>query len=152
MRPLAQTMKALRGTNAGTDLPRLVASTSVAMGPWPATRTRFGRVIDNGNVTLGATAARRADLAAILNTAPASRANARDDEPPQQTLDVVDRWRQARAGRRELDGRPTHPVALKRRRAAAARLRPKLPTSSPRSRTSRRRPGRHAAFARSPRP
>jgi phospholipid/cholesterol/gamma-HCH transport system substrate-binding protein len=91
MRPLAQTMKALRGTDAGTDLPRVVARTSVAMGALARDENALGRVIDNGNVTLGATAARRADLAAILNTAPASLRETRATMSRlTQTLDVVD--------------------------------------------------------------
>jgi virulence factor Mce-like protein len=66
---LARGLPALRGSTPG-DLRALVSRTSRAMGALARDEAALGGVIEHGQVALGATAARRADLAAILNTAP----------------------------------------------------------------------------------
>jgi virulence factor Mce-like protein len=72
MRPLGRAMGAMRGTQPGTDLPRLVAGTSRAMGALTRDEAALGGLIDHADVALGVTAARRADLSATLATAPAT--------------------------------------------------------------------------------
>jgi virulence factor Mce-like protein len=72
MQPLGRAMGAMRGTQPGTDLPRLVAGTSRTMGALTRDEVALGGLIDNAGVALGVTAARRADLAATLASAPAT--------------------------------------------------------------------------------
>jgi len=70
MRPLGRAMKAMRGTEPGQDLPRLIAGTSRAARALARDEAALAGLIDHGNVALGVTAARRADLASTLRTAP----------------------------------------------------------------------------------
>jgi phospholipid/cholesterol/gamma-HCH transport system substrate-binding protein len=91
MRPLGGAMEALRGTEAPTDLPRVIAGTSRAAAGLARDEAALGGLIDSGRVALGVTAARSADLAATLNTAPAAMHQARTTMTRLvSTLDVLD--------------------------------------------------------------
>lgn len=91
MRPLARGMRAFRGSDPGRDLPALVATTSRAMGALARDEVALRGVIDHGQVALGATAARRADLAATLADAPATMQDTRTTLTRlETTLDTLD--------------------------------------------------------------
>jgi len=72
MRPMARGLSALRGSRPGADLPTLVASTSRAMAALAHDEAALAGVIDHGNVALGVTAARRAELASTVASVPAA--------------------------------------------------------------------------------
>jgi len=91
MRQVARGTRGFRGTIPGQDLPRLISSTSRAMAALARDETALAGVIDHGNVALGVTAARRADLAQTLDTAPAALREARTTmQRLIATLDEVD--------------------------------------------------------------
>jgi ABC-type transporter Mla subunit MlaD len=91
MRPLSRGVRALRGQQPGTDLPRLIARTSRMMGALARDEVALRGVIDNGNIALGATAAHSADLAATVNTAPAAMRETRTTLARlETTLDILD--------------------------------------------------------------
>jgi phospholipid/cholesterol/gamma-HCH transport system substrate-binding protein len=128
MEPLSRALEAMRGTQPGTDLPRLVLQTSKAMGALARDENALGGVIDSGNVALGATAARSADLSATVNTAPAAMAETRTTMARlEQTLNAVDPLAERLIpGAQRLDGAAQRTqVALK---AAVPLLRDLRPT------------------------
>jgi len=111
-------------------------------------------VIDNGNVTSG-DAARRADLAAILNTAPASLRETRATMTASRRRSTWStRWPTGCAGRREARRRAQRTqVALNAAVPLLRDLRPTLRDLKPAVATSRRRPGpARPPSRRSPRP
>lgn len=72
MRNLAAGLPGLRGTNPGTDLPGLVASTNRWMGALARDDASLGSLVDNGAVALGVTAANQLDLGSSFDQAPAA--------------------------------------------------------------------------------
>jgi virulence factor Mce-like protein len=91
MRPLGRATAAMRGTQPGTDLPRLVAGSSRAMGALTRDEVALGGLIDNADIALGVTAARRADLAATLASAPGTLRDTRATMTRlESTLDQLD--------------------------------------------------------------
>jgi virulence factor Mce-like protein len=77
MRPLVPGLQAFRGTEPGQDLPRLVEETHRLMATTAASEAQLGDMIDSGAVTLGVTAARNADLGAMVQQAPPAMAQTR---------------------------------------------------------------------------
>jgi virulence factor Mce-like protein len=71
MREVSPAMRALRGSRTG-DLNRLVTGTSRAMGALARDEHALGGLIDSAAVTLGVTAAKRAELGGAIAAAPAS--------------------------------------------------------------------------------
>ncbi|HEX4107743.1 MAG TPA: MlaD family protein [Solirubrobacteraceae bacterium] len=69
MRNLAPALQAIRGTQPG-DLTNVITSTSQVAAEAAKDEVALGNLIDNGAVALGVTAARSADLASTVNTAP----------------------------------------------------------------------------------
>jgi virulence factor Mce-like protein len=129
MAPLSRTLQAFRGTSPGTDLPSLVRTTSVTMDALARSEAALAGVIDHGQVALGATAARSADLSAILNTAPAALSETRATMSRLNgTLDAVDPLATALiGGASRLDGAAARTqVALRAAVPLLADLRPTL--------------------------
>jgi len=90
MRGAMKGLPGLRGEKAG-DLPKLVASASRALGELSRDEVALGDLVTGGAGALGVTAARRADLAATVNTAPAAMRQTRSTLVRlEQTLDEVD--------------------------------------------------------------
>jgi virulence factor Mce-like protein len=90
LRQLAPGMRRLRGTQAG-DLTNLVRSTSRMMGALSHDELALGRVVTSGRVALGVTAARRADLAGMLQEAPGAMRETRTTMVRlRSTLDLLD--------------------------------------------------------------
>ncbi|WP_205699629.1 MlaD family protein [Conexibacter sp. SYSU D00693] len=130
---LAGGVSALRGSATG-DLTRLVRSTSRALRALAADDDALAGTVEGAEVVLGVTAARRADLAGVLDRAPAAE---------RRTITTMARLRgtlgrldplaaQLRPGARRLDDavgavRPALDVAdplLRRARPLLSRLRP----------------------------
>jgi virulence factor Mce-like protein len=90
LRQLAPGMRRLRGTQAG-DLTTLVRSTSRMMGALSRDELALGRLVTSGRVALGVTAARRADLAGMLQEAPGAMRETRATMVRlRTTLDLLD--------------------------------------------------------------
>lgn len=90
MRAAAEGLPGLRGENGG-DLPKLVADASRALGELSRDEVALGGLVTGGAGALGVTAARRADLAATVTTAPASMRETRATLVRlERTLDEVD--------------------------------------------------------------
>jgi virulence factor Mce-like protein len=103
LRQLAPGMRKLRGTQAG-DLTNLVRSTSRALGALSHNEVALGRLVTSGRVALGVTAARRADLAGMLEQAPRAMRETRATMVRlRTTLDALDPLaKQLRPGARKL--------------------------------------------------
>jgi virulence factor Mce-like protein len=103
MREVSPAMRALRGTRTG-DLNRLVVGTSRAMGALASHENALGGLIDSGAVSLGVTAAQRAQLGTAIAAAPASLRQTRATmRRLRTTLDVLDPLAaQLRPGARRL--------------------------------------------------
>lgn len=97
-------LPALRGTETG-DLTRLVRNSARTMGALARAEGTLPALIDSGAVTLGVTAARRADLGELLREAPeAQREIQRTMVRLVATLDELDPLAEAmRPGARALD-------------------------------------------------
>jgi virulence factor Mce-like protein len=90
MREVSPAMRALRGSHTG-DLNRLVTGTSRAMGALARDEHALGGLIDSAAVTLGVTAAQRAELGTTIAAAPASLRQTRATmQRLRGTLDVLD--------------------------------------------------------------
>jgi virulence factor Mce-like protein len=90
MREVSPAMRALRGTRTG-DLNRLVVGASRAMGALASHEDALGGLIDSGAVSLGVTAAQRAQLGTAIAAAPASLRQTRATmQRLRSTLDVLD--------------------------------------------------------------
>lgn len=90
MRAAAEGLPGLRGENGG-DLPKLVANASRALGELSRDEVALGGLVTDGAGALGVTAARRADLAATVTTAPGTMRETRATLARlEQTLDEVD--------------------------------------------------------------
>jgi virulence factor Mce-like protein len=90
LRDAARGLRPLTGTQPD-DLSNLVSRTSRALGALARNEQALGGVLDNGRVAVGATAARRADLAATVNTAPAALRDTRTTMARLRgTLDALD--------------------------------------------------------------
>jgi virulence factor Mce-like protein len=90
LRNAARGLKPLTGTQPN-DLRNLVGRTSRALGALARNEQALGGVLDHGQVALGATAARRADLAALVNTAPGALRDTRTTMSRLRvTLDTLD--------------------------------------------------------------
>jgi ABC-type transporter Mla subunit MlaD len=109
LRQLAPGLRRLRGTQAG-DLTNLVRSTSRMMGALSRDELALGRVVTSGRVALGVTAARRADLAGMLQEAPGAMRETRTTMVRlRTTLDALDPLAtQLRPGARTLAPAATH--------------------------------------------
>ena len=70
MHNLAAGLPGLRGTQPGTDLPSLIASTNRWMGAVAAEDTTLGTMVSSGATALSVTAANRIDLGATFDNAP----------------------------------------------------------------------------------
>jgi virulence factor Mce-like protein len=105
MRAVAPGVRALRGDRPG-DLPGLVRGTSRALRALSASQSDLAGLIDSAAVTLGVTAARRADVGRTLDLAPAAMADTRATMTRlRATLDTLDPVaRKLTPGARELDG------------------------------------------------
>jgi virulence factor Mce-like protein len=68
--PVTPAMQAFRGTRPGNDLPDLAKSAATTLASLSVDESALGGLIDGGAMVLGVTAARRADLAALLQRAP----------------------------------------------------------------------------------
>jgi len=129
MAPLGRALEAFRGTDPGADLPTLVRTTSQATDALARDEAALAGVIDHGQVALGATAARRADLSAILGTAPLALRETRATlDRLNGTLDVVDPLASDLIpGAQRLDGAAARAqVALRAAAPLLADLRPTL--------------------------
>lgn len=90
MREISPAMRALRGSRTG-DLNRLVTGTSRAMGALARDERALGGLVDGAAVTLGVTAAQRAELGSTIAAAPASLRQTRATmQRLRGTLDVLD--------------------------------------------------------------
>lgn len=90
MRSAAAGLPGLRGETPG-DLPKLVANASRALGELSRDEVALGGLVTSGAGALGVTAARRADLASTVTTAPAAMRETRNTLVRlEQTLDEVD--------------------------------------------------------------
>lgn len=90
MRSAAAGLPGLRGETPG-DLPKLVADASRALGELSRDEVALGGLVTSGAGALGVTAARRADIATTLNTAPGAMRETRNTLVRlEQTLDEVD--------------------------------------------------------------
>jgi virulence factor Mce-like protein len=91
LKPVSPAMAALRGTQPGKDLPGLAKTAAQTLGALAKDENALGGIIDSGNMVLGVTAARRSDLAAMLQRAPASLRDTRTTlKRLRTTLDVLD--------------------------------------------------------------
>jgi ABC-type transporter Mla subunit MlaD len=102
-RNIAPGLGALRGQRTG-DLGRIARSAAKATKALATDEKALGGLINGGEITLAVTAARRADLAAMLQKAPASMRVAQSELIALRgTLDRLDPLaREMRAGAREL--------------------------------------------------
>jgi ABC-type transporter Mla subunit MlaD len=109
LRQLAPGMRRLRGTQPG-DLTTLVRSTSRMMGALSRDELSLGRLVTNGRIALGVTAARRADLAGMLHEAPGAMRETRTTMVRlRTTLDLLDPLAtKLRPGARTLASAATH--------------------------------------------
>jgi virulence factor Mce-like protein len=109
LRQLAPGLRRLRGTQAG-DLTNLVRSTSGMMGALSRDELALGRLVTSGRVALGVTAARRADLAGMLQEAPGAMRETRATMVRlRTTLDALDPLAtRLRPGARTLAPAATH--------------------------------------------
>lgn len=105
LRPVGPGLRALRGERDG-DLQRVVDRAATTMAALNRGQDELARLIDGAAVTLGVTAARRADLAATLRRAPGAMRRARAEVVAlRSTLDRLDPLAaELRPGARELDG------------------------------------------------
>jgi ABC-type transporter Mla subunit MlaD len=91
MRPLAPALNAFRGSQPGADLPRTIEQVHTLMATAARSEAQLGGLIDSGQVDLGVTAARNADLASMVQTAPAAMSQTRLTMVRlQRTLHVLD--------------------------------------------------------------
>jgi ABC-type transporter Mla subunit MlaD len=91
MQAAAGGLPGLRGMTAGKDLPALVANASRVLGLLSHDEVALGGLVDHGAGALGVTAARSADLASTLNTAPGAMRETRATlKRLETTLDAVD--------------------------------------------------------------
>ena len=111
-------LPAMRGLYAG-DLPKLIANTSRALGELARDEVALGNLVTNGAGALGVTAARRADLAATLNTAPAALRETRTT-----MVRLVRDARRGRSARRRPAARPGQAARRRQRDPPHARRRP----------------------------
>jgi virulence factor Mce-like protein len=104
MRVVAPALQALRGERTG-DIGRLTANTSRTMQGLARSEEKLAGLIDGANVTLGVTAARRADLGSFVRQAPATLRDTRTTTARlRTTLDLLDPVAdRVRPGVRELD-------------------------------------------------
>jgi virulence factor Mce-like protein len=70
MRNLATGLPGLRGTQPGTDLPQLIATTNKWMGSLAAEDATLGSMVSSGATALSVTAVNRIDLGATFDNAP----------------------------------------------------------------------------------
>jgi ABC-type transporter Mla subunit MlaD len=90
MAAAAAGLPALRGVTVG-DLPKLVQGANRALGQLTRDQVALGNLVTDGSTALSVTAARSADLASTLNTAPGTMRTTRATLARlEQTLDVVD--------------------------------------------------------------
>lgn len=83
-------LPALRGVTVG-DLPKLVQGANRALGQLTRDQVALGGLVTDGSTALSVTAARSADLASTLNTAPGTMRTTRATLARlEQTLDVID--------------------------------------------------------------
>lgn len=83
-------LPALRGVTVG-DLPKLVQGANRALGQLTRDQVALGGLVTDGSTALSVTAARSADLAATLNSAPGTMRTTRATLARlEKTLDVVD--------------------------------------------------------------
>lgn len=91
MTGLANGLPGLRGLQEGTDLPELVRNADAALKQLTKDELALGNLVTDGSTALAVTAARRADLAATVNTAPAALRQTRATLVRlEDTLDEVD--------------------------------------------------------------
>lgn len=91
LRPAAPALQAMRGTQPGKDLPQLADNAGQTLGALARDEVALGGFLENGNIVLGVTAARRADLGAMLLRAPASLRETRTTlKRVRTTLDILD--------------------------------------------------------------
>jgi ABC-type transporter Mla subunit MlaD len=89
--PVAPAMQALRGTRPGHDLPALAKSAATTLASLSVDEAALGGLIDGGAMVLGVAAARRADLAAMLQRAPVTMRQTRTTLARlRTTLDTLD--------------------------------------------------------------
>ncbi len=89
--PVTPAMQAFRGTRPGNDLPDLARSASKTLGALSKDEAALGGLIDSADLVVGVTAARRADLAAMLQRAPQTMRETRQTLGRlRRTLDVLD--------------------------------------------------------------
>jgi virulence factor Mce-like protein len=89
--PVAPAMQAFRGTRPGNDLPDLASSAAKTLAGLSADESALGGLIYGGAMVLGVTAARRADLAAMLQRAPVTMRETRTTLARlRTTLDTLD--------------------------------------------------------------
>jgi virulence factor Mce-like protein len=105
MKSLGPGLRSIRGTEPG-DLGDAIRGTSRVLGSLANSEVELGRLIDNGNVALGVTAARSADMRALLSSAPGALRETRATMTRlRTTLDVLDPTAEAlRPGARRLAG------------------------------------------------
>lgn len=91
LKPASPALQALRGTQRGTDLPGLARTAATTLKALSRDENALGGLLDNGAAVIGVTAARRADLAAMLQRAPATLRDTRTTLTRlRTTLDVLD--------------------------------------------------------------
>ncbi len=89
--PVAPAMQALRGTHPGNDLPELARSAGKTLDALSQDEVALGGLIDHADMVLGVTAARRADLSAMLQRAPQTMRETRTTlGRVRTTLDILD--------------------------------------------------------------
>jgi virulence factor Mce-like protein len=105
MKSLGPGLRSIRGTEDG-DLQKMITGTSRVLGSLARSEQNLGELIDNGNVALGVTAARRADLQGLLTNAPGALSETRLTMARlRTTLNVLDPVAQdLRPGSRKLEG------------------------------------------------
>lgn len=88
---VAGTVGPLRGTRAGSDLPRLVRGANRTFAGVAADEAALGGIVEHADTALAVTAARRADLGDAIAGAPAAMRETRATLTRlKQTLDVLD--------------------------------------------------------------
>jgi virulence factor Mce-like protein len=89
--PVTPAMQALRGTHPGNDLPNLARSAGKTLDALSQDESALGGLVDHADMVLGVTAARRADLAAMLQRAPQTMRETRTTlDRLRTTLDILD--------------------------------------------------------------
>ncbi|MCW2958223.1 MAG: Virulence factor Mce family protein [Solirubrobacterales bacterium] len=89
--PVTPAMQALRGTRPGNDLPDLARSAGKTLAALSEDEAALGGLVDRADMVLGVTAARRADLAAMLQRAPQTMRETRTTLGRlRTTLDILD--------------------------------------------------------------